>query len=688
MKRAGRRRSSVWDCFEQVGSFVRCMKCDATLKYCGGATSSMMNHMSRHHQPCAAPSDEDEKPVICTVQQQQQQCMEEESAANSDIMQVAIMSPNVNTSSLPERDYGERKRLKRSSVWDVFIKVDDEVHCTICDTKLKYRSSTTSMMYHIKNKHQDPVPSEGVPVATHTEVTELIARMVEKDMLPISVINGDGFRELIAYTVHNYKMPSAGDITRLIEGHFHEKVEELVVQLGRVEKLALTVDFWTALPFQRYITVFCSFITEDWQGRSAVLQTHKLPSDSHTTADGVTERLLNTVQTWGIGGKVTACVHNNIQGALSHHNACVRVTWDYATCFATTLQQAVTDGLSEDLVRIIAAAGKLVKHFNHSLLASAALEQKQVQMCLPQHKLVQSSKARWDTICDMFERLLEQRWAIKAVLSDRTITNRQEAQILEIEDDFWQIIENFTPVLATLKWATTVISAETEVSISNIYPITFSLIQTHLVPKDNDVEQVSEFKLKVQKSLRSHMEVDSNDLASKPALIASMLDPRHKHLSFLTPTGRLAAKVKLHELVSKLDVITTIVGPKDEQQEMLITPDISQVAMPSQLRSDTKNTMMLLLGDNYSSSYATDSEAQVDYYLRDIAPSLDINPLDWWKVNGPRFPKLATLARHYLCVPGVSLPSLLSEGGQTFATMRTRLSPEHVDMMIFVNRNA
>lgn len=484
----------MWDCFEQVGTFVRCMKCDATLKYCGGATSSMMNHMSRHH-PCAAPLDEDEKPILCA---------EEEAAANPDIMQVAIMSPNP-----PERDYGERKRLKRSSVWDIFVKVDDEVHCTMCDTKLKYRSSTTSMMYHIKNKHSDTMPGEGVPVATHAEVTELISRMIEKDMLPISMVSGDGFRELLAHTVHNYKMPSAGDITRLIEGHFHEKVEELVVQLGRVEKVALTADFWTALPFQRYITVFCSFITEDWQGRSAVLQTHKLSSDSHITTDTVTERLLATVRTWGIAGKVTACVHNATQGILSA-NACARVTWDYATCFATTLQLAVSDGLSEDLVRIIAAAGKLVKHFNQSLLASEALEQKQVQMCLPQHKIIQSSKARWDTICDMFERLLEQRWAIKAVLSDRTITNRQEAQTLEIEDDCWQIIENFTPVLATLKWATTVISAETEVSISNIYPITFSLIQTHLVPKENDVEQVSEFKLKVQKSLRNHMEVGIN----------------------------------------------------------------------------------------------------------------------------------------------------------------------------------
>ncbi|XP_034548590.1 zinc finger BED domain-containing protein 1-like [Notolabrus celidotus] len=681
MKRAGRRRSSVWDCFEQVGNFVHCTKCDATLKYCGGATSSMMSHMSRYHSS-PTPPDEDEKPVICNVHS-----LDEESITNADITQVSVMSPNVSISSTPpERDNGERKRLKRSSVWDIFVRKDDEVHCTVCDTKLKYKSSTTSMMYHIRNKHPDTVPGEGVSLATHAGVTELISRMIEKDMLPISVVTGDGFRELLAYTVHNYKIPSAGDITRLIEGHFHDKVDELVGQLSRMEKVALTADVWTALPFQRYITVSSSYITEDWQWRSAVLQTCKLSLDSLNASHNITERLISIVQNWGLAGKVTACIYNHTEDVL-FANASAPVTWDYATCFATTLQLAVCEGLSHDLIRIIIAAGKLVKHFSHNLLASRALELKQVQMCLPQDKLIRSSKARWDTICDMFERLLEQRWAIKAVLSDRTITNRQEAQSLEIGDDCWQIIENFTPVLATLKWATTVTSAETEVSISNIYPITFSLIQNHLVPKENDVEQVSEFKMKVQKSLRSHMEVDSNDLASKPALIASMLDPRHKHLSFLTPSGRLAAKVKLHELVSKQDAITSTLCTKDEQQETPITPDISHVAVPSQMRSNTKNTMMLLLGDNYSSSYATDSEAQVDYYLRDIAPSLDINPLDWWRVNGPRFPKLATLARHYLCVPGVSLPSLLSDAGQSFATMRTRLSPEHVDMMIFVNRN-
>ncbi|XP_008417138.1 zinc finger BED domain-containing protein 1-like [Poecilia reticulata] len=668
MKRTVRRRSSAWSYFEQVGAnFVRCKKCDAELKYCGGATSTMISHMAaKHHVSIplrsAARGSWGETPPSWRAPD-----TEEESAFN------------------PEREPSERRRNKRSSVWDVFVKVDEEVHCKLCDTKLKYMSSTTSMMYHIKNKHTENPQNNSVAMPTQAQVTKLVTNMIEKDMFPISVVDGDGFRELLADIVHSYNVPSADEITRSIECHYHEKAADLRMRLAAVEKVALTADIWTAMPSQKYITVSCSFITEDWQGKSAVLHTHKLPSGGQLTAECVAEKLFSTTQSWMIAGKVPACVHNNKEN-IQLTQGVAQVTWNYVSCFATTLHLAVSDGLSEDVLQIISAAGRLVRHFSHSSLAAEALKEKQAQMCLPQHKLIRSNRARWDTVCDMFQCLLEQRWAIKAVLSDRTVTSKHEAQTLEIGDDCWQVIENFTPVLATLKWATTVISAETEVSISNIYPITFSLIQTHLVPKENDVEQVSSFKLAVQKSLRDHMEVDSSDLASNPALIASMLDPRHKHLNFLMPAGRLAAKVKLHELVSKLDA--SAASPKDEQLETEVTPDLSQTATARKPPSDTKNTMMLLLGDNYSSSYATDSEAQVDYYLRDIAPSLDINPLDWWRLNGPRFPKLASLAREYLCIPGVSLPSLLSDAGQSFAAMRTRLNPEHVNMMVFLNRNA
>ena len=41
------------------------------------------------------------------------------------------------------------------------------------------------------------------------------------------------------------------------------------------------------------------------------------------------------------------------------------------------------------------------------------------------------SKTRWNSVCDMFERLMEQRWAVTAVLSDRTVTKIQNARTLD-----------------------------------------------------------------------------------------------------------------------------------------------------------------------------------------------------------------------------------------------------------------
>lgn len=63
--------------------------------------------------------------------------------------------------------------------------------------------------------------------------------------------------------------------------------------------------------------------------------------------------------------------------------------------------------------------------------------------------------------------LKEQRWAVTAVLSDGTVTKLQDARVLELKDEYWQLMEDMVPVLGALKCATTIMSAEREVSTSN-----------------------------------------------------------------------------------------------------------------------------------------------------------------------------------------------------------------------------
>lgn len=412
------------------------------------------------------------------------------------------------------------KRSRRSTVWEHFklINSDKEAKCTLCDATFKYNSSTSSLSYHLNNVHaavlygrsasQPPITAVfGRRVCDDRRaegITERICNMIEKDLMPISTVEKEGFRELMQFLEPGYNIPSRVTITTRLEARYQKKKDELKTMLT-TETVALTTDCWTALTTESYITVTCHYADKDWKLKSAVLLTASMP-ERHT-ADNLADKLNQVVDTWGLAGRVTACVHDNARNIVLANNS-ARVRWNSVPCYAHTLNLAVNDGFTAAGVnRLIVAAGRLVKHFHHSTVATKALEAKQNQMQLPPHRLIKSCKTRWNSVCDMFDRLVEQRWAVTAVLSDRSVTKLADARTLELRDDYWQLMEDIAPVLGALKCATTVMSTETEVSISNTYPITFGLLNKHLVAVDGDSPKVSEFKYKVRHSLGERMKV-------------------------------------------------------------------------------------------------------------------------------------------------------------------------------------
>lgn len=113
-------------------------------------------------------------------------------------------------------------------------------------------------------------------------------------------------------------------------------------------------------------------------------------------------------------------------------------------------------------------------------------------------------------------------------------------------------------------------------------------------------------------------------------------------------------------------------------------------AAPAQSAKDSAATAMaLILGENYFSSALTSCETEVKNFLSDSPIGLEMSPVDWWKLNASRFPRLANLAKQYLCIPGTSVPSerVFSAAGLTVNRLRTSLTPDHVDMLIFLNKN-
>lgn len=175
---------------------------------------------------------------------------------------------------------------------------------------------------------------------------------------------------------------------------------------------------------------------------------------------------------------------------------------------------------------------------------------------------------------------------------------------------------------------------------------------------------------------------------TKPALIASLLDPRHKD-NFLAPNERDAARTTLREICATAEAA----NPDGEE-----APGAAAGASGGEetsgeedemARAVRRSAMTLLLGDEYSAPLVNDPEKEVDTYMGDNPLSLDSCPLDWYAANQVRFPRLAILARRYLCIPGTSVPSerVFSAAGLTVNRLRTRLTPEHVDMLLFMNKN-
>jgi hypothetical protein len=69
-----------------------------------------------------------------------------------------------------------------------------------------------------------------------------------------------------------------------------------------------------------------------------------------------------------------------------------------------------------------------------------------------------------------------------------------------------------------------------------------------------------------------------------------------------------------------------------------------------------------------SATSSTPSKSELRNYLDDLNEEMDpkFNLLDWWRVNAPRYPVLAMMAKRFLTVPAtsVSSESTFSTGGR------------------------
>ena len=215
----------------------------------------------------------------------------------------------------------------------------DKVVCKLCKLQLAYHSTTSNMRAHLENVHPNEHAMSGTPTkqpcldsyfsppstsslsaARQEACMKKLASLICKDMRPISIVDGTGFREFCQELEPRYRIPSPGTITSRIEDMYNstsDKIKELL----KDQDVALTTDGWTSLATASYVTATVHCISGDWEIHDFVLKTKEL-TESHT-AEHIGECIQEILDTYGIkrGSVISATTDNatNYASAVERH---------------------------------------------------------------------------------------------------------------------------------------------------------------------------------------------------------------------------------------------------------------------------------------------------------------------------------------------------------------------------------
>ena len=347
--------------------------------------------------------------------------------------------------------------------------------------------------------------------------------------------------------------------------------------------------------------------------------------------------------------------------------------WGDLPCFAHTLQLAVNAGLSLAMLkRLSGMCRKIVGHFKHSAVAMGALRERQKSMNIPQHCLIQDVTTRSNSTYFMYERLAEQRWAIYAVIHDEQVTS-SKYRYLDLNSDQWDLLSQMAVVLKPLQIATTALCKEQNIDT----PVVNGLLKCHLKNDDKDLVALKRFKETVSDELQRRFSVSPESVA----VIAAAVDPRYHQLTFLS----IEKKREVHHVLQ--DKVETLYKELDTESE---ETDSSAVPQAKRRKQSNDSGMSFLLGATTSTQDKHPSWKD-EFVLFVRVPQLhhDEDALVWWRVNEPRFPTIAKIAKSYLCCPATSVPSerIFSTAGNVITNKRCSLTPDNADMLIFLNKN-
>jgi hypothetical protein len=397
-------------------------------------------------------------------------------------------------------------------------------------------------------------------------ITRRVAKMVCRDLQPVSIVNDEGFRDLLKVAEPRYVLPSRNTLMNsIIPELYTERRHSIHQELSSacMVGLALTTDGWTSCTNQSYISFTGHVIDTQFNLKEHCLHVQEF-GESHTSLN-LARLMKKTVKQWTNPEELpqsdlvsltdlskwdneappTIPVFVVTDNASNVTSAVKNLTsFEHVQCFAHTLQLCVNDGIKQfpQFNVVFEKAKAITTHFRHSAKDTKKLMSLELTFGLQQLKLKQECQTRWNTRYLMLQRLLTVKEPVSAILINQT-------KIANLLPNEWQMAEHIVTVLAPFERVTTIMSGAKYPTVSMVIPILNELKQSlwRLVV-DGASEVVTEFCHTLVNNIDSRW--PSYELS--PLYSAStIVDPRYKDCAFLDGDAAVTARTHVVKYAKK-----------------------------------------------------------------------------------------------------------------------------------------
>ena len=500
------------------------------------------------------------------------------------------------------------------------------------------------------------------------EITNAILFLIAKDNLPFQTVDNEGFTNLMRTVVPLYSVPGRKSITKKMEEKYHYLSTCETQKLETIDYFSITADIWSdVLNTVSYLGMTVHYEFEK-ELKSTTIGITEL-TERHTS-DVIGKWMKDIITEWHINDeKIIVFVTDN----ASNMKKAVKDTFGasrHISCFAHSINLVAMDTMDfSSAVTLCTKVKSIVTFFKQSIIAANELRK------ATDLKLIQSVETRWNSTFTMLQRFVLLSREVGTILLS---IPGSPAMLTAIE---LQLATEIIEILSPLEKMTKEVCGERYVIASKIIPLLNCFKHKMQSIRDNLKTPVALSLLdRLQQSITSRFgQIEHNSIMA----VSTILDPRYKKMHF---NQNLACSNAINRIAKWMRQI----------DETNISGAVSRTDFRIQTNLGDNDDNLWSFHDNLLKIKTVNSgelsqdviPTDLKHYLNQPMIQRQENPMHYWLTQCESiYPTLSIIAKKYLSIVATSVPSerLFSKAGNILTEARSRLSPIHLQHLLFLN---